>query len=462
MSCQFVPPYLLRQIADTRADLGPYVRSTLEIDERLRASRTAGPSPRPTTAPTAGQPAWTVHTAANGTDLPGAPVRAAGEPASGDAAVDEAAVGAEGSLALFAEVFQRRSYDGAGAPVTLSVHYGQDYDNAFWDGTQLVFGDGDGTVFERFTRPVDVLGHEFTHAVTEHTAGLAYEGQPGALNESISDVFASCLKQRLRDQTALEADWLIGQGLFVEGIQARGLRDMMAPGTAYDDPALGKDPQGAHMDDYVETTDDNGGVHLNSGIPNRAFALAATGIGGHSWEGAGPIWYAALTGGQVGARTDFAGFAAATIAAAGEHADVVRGAWETVGVTPTTAPGGSASGAGSDAGSAIGADVASDAGPLETPARVVRVRRTGGFAGLAAYGEVDLEADDPLRDEVRSLVARIDLSGVRAEPPRPDMYVYDFDLLGSRAVVPEQHLTSELRRLADLVLGRDRGGEGGG
>jgi hypothetical protein len=89
---------------------------------------------------------------------------------------------------------------------------------------------------------------------------------------------------------------------------------------------------------------------------------------------------------------------------------------------------------------------------------VVRVRRTGGFAGLAADGEVDLEADDPLRDEVRSLVERVDLSAVPAERPRPDMYVYEFDLLGSRAVVPEQGLTAELRRLADLVLGRGQGG----
>jgi hypothetical protein len=90
------------------------------------------------------------------------------------------------------------------------------------------------------------------------------------------------------------------------------------------------------------------------------------------------------------------------------------------------------------------------------------VRRTGGFAGLSTDGEVDLETDDPLRDEVWSLVERIDLSAVQAEPPRPDMYVYDFDLLGSRAVVPEQHLTSELRRLADLLLGRGRPDQPGG
>src|SRR5207342_2872834 len=152
---------------------------------------------------------------------PGTVVRSAGQPESGDDAVDEAAAGIAGSLALFAEVYGRESYDGRGARVSLTVHYVRDYDNAFWDGTQLVFGDGDGKVFGRFTRPVDVLGHELTHAVTEYTAGLAYHDQPGALNESVSDVFAACLKQRLLGQTPADADWLIGEGIFVPGIQAR-------------------------------------------------------------------------------------------------------------------------------------------------------------------------------------------------------------------------------------------------
>ena len=252
-------------------------------------------------------------------------VRRAGEPESGDPAVDEAAYGVEGALAMLDEVYGRSSYDGAGATVIATVHYEERYVNAFWDGAQLVFGDGDGEVFDRFTKPVDVVGHELAHALTEHTAGLAYEGQSGALNESVSDVFAACLEQRLRGQTAAEADWLIGSDLFLPGVEARGLRDMAAPGTAYDDPVLGRDPQPAHMDDYVDTSADNGGVHLNSGIPNRAFHLAATAIGGSSAEGAGRIWYAALTGGRVGARTDFAGFAAATVAEAGEHAEAVLG-----------------------------------------------------------------------------------------------------------------------------------------
>lgn len=422
MTCRFVPPYLLRRVAP----------ESLVVDERLRGARAVPVTERPSLA--AG-PAWTVHTADNATTLPGRVVRTVGQPEAGDPAVDEAATGITGVLALFAEVYGRSSYDGHGAPVSLTVHYGRDYDNAFWDGTQLVFGDGDGRVFGRFTKPVDVLGHELTHAVTEHTAGLRYQGQSGALNESVSDVFAACLKQRLLGQTAAEADWLIGAGIFLPGVRARALRDMAAPGTAYDDPQLGRDPQVGHLRDYVETSDDNGGVHLNSGIPNRAFQLAATALGGASWEGAGRIWYAALTGG-IGPDTDFAGFAAATVAAAGGRAEAVRAAWAEVGVT--------VDGAGSGAGAAGAAPAGGS--------RRVSVRRTGGFAGLRAAGEVDLDADDPRVAEIASLVDRIDLGVVSADDPRPDRYVYSFDLCGSCAAVPEQHLTPELARLVELLL----------
>ena len=141
------------------------------------------------------------------------------------------------------------------------------------------------------------------------------------------------MKQRLLGEDAADADWLIGEGIFVAGVQGVALRSMAAPGTAYDDPRLGRDPQPGHMDDYVVTTDDNGGVHINSGIPNKAFQLAATAIGGTSWEGAGRIWFAALTSG-IPATSDFARFAAATVAAAGEHEAAVASAWEQVGVTP--------------------------------------------------------------------------------------------------------------------------------
>lgn len=419
--CTFIPPYLIERLQP--ADL-------VARDRALRAARAVAPARAPEAAVDA---AWVVHTCHNTAELPGDVVRSVGDPESGDAAVDEAAYGITGSLALFADVYGRDSYDDRGAGVSLSVHYEQGYDNAYWDGTQLVFGDGDGEIFGRFTAPVDVLGHEFTHAVTERTAGLTYRGQSGALNESMSDVFGSCLKQRLLGQRADEADWLVGAGLFLPGVRARALRDMANPGTAYDDPRLGQDPQVGDMADYVVTTDDNGGVHTNSGIPNRAFQLAATAIGGTSWEGAGRIWYAALTGGQVGPDTDFAGFAAATVAAAGEHADVVAQAWQVVGVG--------------------GAAPAGDRSARPAGSTTVAVRRSGGFAGITLEGAVDVDGDDDRAEELRSLVGRVDVASVPGgRGGGADRFVYDFDLCGDQCRVPEQHLTSELRRIAQLVL----------
>lgn len=429
-SC-IVPPYLIAQIAQTHERF----REGLEVDSRLRSARRAGPEAAPAAAA-----AWTVHTAGNTEDLPGTPVRSAGQPESGDPAVDEAATGVEASLALFSEVYGRSSYDGAGAPVSLTVRFGEAYANAFWDGTQLVFGDGDGEIFDRMTKPIDVLAHELTHAVTQYTADLIYSGQSGALNESMSDVFAACVKQRVLGQTADQADWLIGAGLFLPGVKARALRDMAAPGTAYDDPVLGRDPQPGHMSDYIETIDDNGGVHLNSGIPNRALQLAATTIGGNSWEGAGRIWYAALTGDQVTANSDFAAFAAATVAAAGEHLDAVIAAWEGVGVRPGE----------------TGAVPAAESAPAGSPTLVV-VRRSGGFAGLTQEGAVDVAGSDPRAADVRGLCERIDLRSARGGRPMPDMFVYTFEVYGAAPVtIPEQHLTNDLRKLAKLVLSQDR------
>ncbi|GAA1865702.1 protealysin inhibitor emfourin [Myceligenerans crystallogenes] len=486
----FVPPYLLQQVAQAASSgllpepaLGDASRHTLELDAGFRGGRSrhaarpqaAAPAPEP--AP--GQPepaalAWTVHTANNTQNLPGEPVRdeTAAEP-SGDVTVDEAWDGVRASLEMFSEVFARTSYDGAGARVSSTVHYGRNYQNAFWDGTQLVFGDGDGRIFNRFTIAVDILAHELGHAVTEHTAGLVYRGQPGALNESMSDVFGSCLKQRVLGQDAAGADWLIGAGLFTEQVQGKALRSMSEPGTAYDDPALGKDPQPGHMDDFVDTAEDNGGVHINSGIPNKAFYLAATAIGGSSAEGAGKIWYDALL--AVGPATDFAGFAAATIAAAGDHADAVRTAWEGVGVV--TADDGADAPQDEGTGRPAPGEPGDDTGPAEPPSDtggetppvppsdgdvpggVVEVRRSGGVAGLTMTGELDLDGDDPRAEEARMLVHRVDIvmlaqeaSAWEEQPGRPDSFTYVIVVAGYEAVVPEDHAAPEILRLAEIVL----------
>jgi len=445
--CQFVPPYLLEKIATSHPDeaTSAYGAHTLEVDAGLRERRTTPPptvegSMPPQAAQKSGEDAIAIYTAANGSDLPGQVVRVSGEPESGDVAVDEAYAGVDGTLALYREVYGRESYDGRGAPVVATVHYERNYDNAFWDGRQLVFGDGDGQVFDRFTRPVDVLGHEFTHAVTQYTANLTYQNQSGALNESISDVFGTCLKQRLLGQSAQEGDWLIGQGIFLPSVNGRALRSMSEPGTAYDDDVLGKDPQVGSMDKYVDTQDDNGGVHLNSGIPNRAFYLAATGMGGNAWDGAGKVWYAALTSG-IGPDTDFAGFAAATVAAAEavspEAADAVRSAWEQVGVTAS----GDSSGGGSSGG-----------GSSTIPSGLVTVTRSGGFAGIRQSGELTL-GEDPRTPAVQSLLDRIDFDAVMPTAPQPDRFVYTFNLGGQEVVVAEQDLTPDLNELATVLLG---------
>jgi Zn-dependent metalloprotease len=258
-----------------------------------------------------------VYSAQNAGNLPGVPVRTEGGPATGDAAADEAYDGAGATYWLYKDFYNRDSIDGNGARLDSTVHYRVGYDNAFWNGQQMVYGDGDedlpvaDRLFSRFTIAIDIIGHELTHAVTQYTANLVYQGQSGALNESMSDVFGSLVKQRARNQTAAEADWIIGEGLFTARVNGTGIRNMKQPGTAYNDPVLGKDPQPGHMRDYVQTQSDNGGVHINSGIPNRAFYVTAFNIGGFAWEKAGQIWYVTLQS-KLSQSANFATAAAKT------------------------------------------------------------------------------------------------------------------------------------------------------
>ncbi len=310
--------------------------ATLLASERFRTRRQLVAA-LPLVTP-AGEKRRTIFDARHGTTLPGRLMRSEGQGETGDAAVDEAYDGAGATFDLYFDAWGRNSVDDRGMRLDSSVHYGIGYDNAFWNGTQMVYGDGDGKLFTRFTVSIDVIGHELTHGVTAHEANLEYQDQPGALNESISDVFGSLVKQRTLRQTAISADWLIGAGLFTKRVSGTALRSLEAPGTAYDDPVLGKDPQPGHMSDYVETSDDDGGVHINSGIPNRAFYLAATAIGGFAWEKAGRIWYVALRH-RFRKTTDFAQAARLTAAVAeelygkaGREAAAVRDAWSAVGL----------------------------------------------------------------------------------------------------------------------------------
>lgn len=237
----------------------------------------------------------TIFDAQNLENLPGKLVRHEGGKAVRDNTVIEAYNYSGDTYNFFKNIFRRNSIDTRGMKLDSSVHYGENYNNAFWNGTQMVYGDGDGEIFQRFTKSVDVIGHELSHGVTQYEAALQYEGQSGALNESFSDVFGSLVKQYALRQKAEKADWLIGNGLFSKKVKGIALRSMKAPGTAYNDSIIGKDPQPNHMKNYVNTTSDNGGVHINSGIPNRAFYLTAIELGGFAWEKAGKIWYVTLT-----------------------------------------------------------------------------------------------------------------------------------------------------------------------
>jgi Zn-dependent metalloprotease len=473
--CTIVPPYMLEELArSAEPAVAAEARQALRHDTSVRELRSA-PTARPKKhrkhrpgAPGAGTsatpvPERTIADAKGTQTTPGTTVRHEGDAASSDPAVNEAYDGLGATWELWWQGYQRNSLDGQGLPLLATVHYGRNYDNAFWDGTQMVFGDGDGVIFERFTKSVDVIGHELAHGVTEHTAGLLYQGQSGALNESISDVFGVLVKQKALGQSAAQADWLVGAELLNSSVQGRALRDMRNPGTAYDDPRLGKDPQPAHMDGYVDTQDDNGGVHINSGIPNRAFVLAADAIGGNAWEGPGAIWYAVVSGAGIKADCDFATFADLTVAAAASaHGDgsaeqkAVRSAWEQVGVLDSSAAAPAAGADGAD--SSVPAPSAGGA-PGQAPGADAQLllRRTGGFAGQVRERRLAL-GELPERDakDWRHLLAAPTLQRIAASTERthPDAYIYSVvcDEAGCDVTLQEPHLPEAIHSLFERTL----------
>ena len=460
--CTIVPPYVLEALASSGDPaIERRARATLEHDETLRADRHAHETgdggelpqvkrPSRTGADTATPaPVRQVNDCAGAQTLPGAKVRGEGDAASKDTSVNAAYDGLGATWELWATAYERDSLDDKGLPLIASVHYGRAYDNAFWNGRQMVFGDGDGEIFLDFTRSLDVIGHELAHGVTQYTSGLNYEGQSGALNESVSDVFGVLVKQRLLGQTAAEADWLIGADLLAPGVKGRALRDMVNPGTAYDDPRLGTDPQPGHMDDFVVTSRDNGGVHINSGIPNRAFVLVAQTLGGHAWEDAGAIWYAAITG-DIKADCDFATFARLTHEAAvtefgaeSAQATAVAAAWTSVGVTPAAAP-------------VKKKRKARAASGHPTAGTELSVSRSGGLAGLVKERTVAL-GELPKRDASAwrgLLTAPEGLRALADEPAHPDAFCYGIvcERPALDVTIAEHVLPEPTRALLDRTL----------
>jgi Zn-dependent metalloprotease len=293
-----------------------------------------------------------VHTSGNGSTLPGTLVRSEGGAASSDTAVNNGYDYSGATYDCYKTLFDRDSYNNAGATLTVSVHYSRNYNNAFWNGSQMVFGDGDGSTFSSLVNSFDVMAHELTHAVTGSTADLIYQNESGALNEAMSDIMAATCETWKTGGTVNANTWKIGEDIFTPGTAGDALRYM-------DNPTA----DGMSYDFYPERYtgfEDSGGVHLNSGIANLAFKLLVTG-GTHprsktsvtvpalGMDKTSRIFYRALTQ-YMTSTTDFAGARTATAQAATDLYDAttaaaVQAAWDAVGVPGGTGGGGGGGGA---------------------------------------------------------------------------------------------------------------------
>ncbi len=252
-----------------------------------------------------------------------------------DDSVTQALSNALNVFLFYLHQYKHNSIDGKGMAINSSVHFGVKYENAFWNGSEMVYGDG-SALFKAFVNFLDVVGHELTHGVTGNR--LEYEGEAGALNEHFSDVMGYLVYMYVNKLNAESAPWLLADGILQYDGKNYPLRSFKAPGTAYDIPDLGKDPQPAKYGDLYQDTDDNGGVHINSGIPNHAFYLFATALGGNPWEKAGLIWFTTMmTPRAFKPNASMKDFAQATIKTADtlfkedqKVRDEIRRAWKKV------------------------------------------------------------------------------------------------------------------------------------
>ncbi|HWM64010.1 MAG TPA: M4 family metallopeptidase, partial [Solirubrobacterales bacterium] len=207
----------------------------------------------------------------HGTTLPGTLKRFEGQGATGITDVDNAYDFSGDTYDLYSQWFERDSYDGKGGTLYSSARYGTNFKNAFWNGVQMVYGDG-------YASAQDVVGHELTHGVTEHTAGLVYEWQSGALNEAFSDVLGETVEWFKKESV----DWLIGSAL-----PGGAIRSLKEP-NEYE--VLGG-PSPKHMSEWYAGCEDNFGVHVNSTIVGHAYYLLASEIG---VQAAAQIFYRTL------------------------------------------------------------------------------------------------------------------------------------------------------------------------
>lgn len=296
-----------------------------------------------------------VYTANNGSALPGTLLWSEGGTQTSDTTAQAAYNYAGNTYDFYKNVFNRDSYDNAGAQIISSVHYLTNYNNAFWNGSQMVYGDGDGTQFGPLSKALDVDAHELTHAVTERTANLTYSNESGALNEATSDILGNSCEAYSKNGGVPNANtWKVGEDITTPNTAGDALRYMNNP-TA---DGYSKD----YYPERITGTADNGGVHGNSGIANLAYYLMVMG-GTHprgktavnvtplsatsstSLDMAQRIWYRALTTYWT-SSTGFSGARTGTVQAATDlygatAAATVTAAWDCVG-----APGGGGGGGG--------------------------------------------------------------------------------------------------------------------
>jgi bacillolysin len=282
-----------------------------------------------------------VHDATNGTTLPGALIRSEGGGASGDTDVDAAYDNAGTVYNYFNTNHGRDGINGSGLTIVSTVHYDVALNNAFWNGSQMVYGDGDGTTFAPLARALDVVAHELVHGITQFTSNLVYQDESGALNESLSDIFAALI----------DPDWKIGEDVYTPGTAGDALRSLSDPTCCsqpdhYDD-LVTANASGSALDQSCNssTNQDNGCVHFNSGIPNKAAYLMSVGgtfsgitVNGIGNADMGDIWYETQVN-WLTARDDFANARQATIdaatnlyGAANARVTTVKNAWAAVGV----------------------------------------------------------------------------------------------------------------------------------
>jgi vibriolysin len=279
------------------------------------------------------------YSANHGSTLPGSLVRGEGAPATGDLAADDAYDYVGATYNYYKTLFNRDSYDNAGAQLVSTVHFQQNYDNAYWNGSQMVYGDGDGTTFKPLSEALDVTAHELTHAVTANTANLTYSGESGGLNEAMSDIMGNTTETWSKHGDVVGAyTWQVGEDIYLAGGALRYMDDPAKDGSSLD-----------YYPNYNSSID----VHYSSGIANLAYKLLVTGgthprnkttvqVTGVGLDKARRIFYRALTT-YFNANTNFAAAAAGTKQAALDLYDPatatsVEQAWAAVGVGSVAPP----------------------------------------------------------------------------------------------------------------------------